>query len=100
MKKLVFPFLVSRYLQLLYYKSKIICNNGDYAQNDEKNQNDIVTYTHSNPKEPYANISNPRHWSKNKVHNNSCYKNIIKRKHLKKDKIKLNTQTIRALEVM
>lgn len=60
----------------------------------------IITYTHSNPKEPYANISNPRHWSKNKVHNNNCYKNIIKREHLKKDKIKLNTQTVRAPGVM
>lgn len=42
-------------------KAKIICNNKDYAQNEEKNKNNSVLDTHSNPKEPYANISNPRH---------------------------------------
>lgn len=59
-----------------------------YKRNNVRgNENKIqkITCTYSNPKEPNANISNSCHRSKNEVHNNNCYKNIIKREHLKKD---------------
>lgn len=62
---------------------RINCHKRSNIQSDE-NKTQKITHTYPNPKEPNANVSNSCHRSKNKVHNNNCYKNVIKREHLKK----------------
>lgn len=45
----------------------------------------LSSYIYPCPEEPYSHISNPCHWSEDKVHNNGCDKNIIKWKNLKQE---------------